>query len=331
MVFVISLLVLVREGFDILHAHNPPDLFVFIAAFYKLFRKRFIFDHHDLAPEMYYARFKGQGNKFIYHLLVFLEKLSCRLADHVIVTNQSYKTVALERSAIPAARVTIVRNGPELERLQPVAPDPELRRKARTLIGYVGVMGFQDGIDYLLRAIKHLVEDFERRDIFCVLIGKGDAWDEMRTLATQLGIAEYVWFTGRISDADLMRYLSTVDICVDPDPCNPFNDRSTMIKMTEYMALGKPIVAFDLTEHRVTAREAALYARPNEEFDFARQIVWLIDHPEQRRAMGRAGRKRVETELAWSFQVQHLLAAYQNVETETAKRRSATTSSYDHY
>lgn len=330
MAFAISLLVFFRDGFDIIHAHNPPDTFVFVAIFYKLFGKRFVFDHHDLAPEMYHARFDGKGNSVVYGVLVMLERLSCKLADHIIVTNQSYKAMVMQRSGIQASRITIVRNGPELERLQPVAPDPELRGKARTLIGYVGVMGYQDGIDYLLRMVKHLVEDLECRDILCVLIGKGDAWAEMRTLAAELEIEQYLWFTGRIPDDELVRYLSTVDICVDPDPQNPFTDRSTMIKMTEYMALGKPIVAFDLTEHRVTARGAALYAEPNDELDFAEQVAWLMDHPQERHAMGCAGRKRVEAELAWPLQVHHLLAAYQRVEAGMRKDRNAPASSFDH-
>lgn len=171
-------------------------------------------------------------------------------------------------------------------------------------------MSFQDGVDYLLRAVKHLINDLERTDFFCVVIGKGSALADLNALATQLGLNDYVWFTGWVSDADLIRYLSTADICVDPNPSNPFSDRSTMIKMMEYMALGKPIVAFDLREHRVTAQEAAVYARPNDELDFARHIASLMDNPEQRQKRGQLGRKRIEAELAWSHQERHLLKAY---------------------
>lgn len=308
--FVISLFVLLQEGFDVIHAHNPPDLFVFIAAFYKLLGKSFVYDHHDLAPEMYLSRFEGRGNRLVYRILVQFERLSCRLADHVIATNQSYKTVEMERGRVPEERITIVRNGPNPHRLRAVDPDPELRQKAKTIIGYVGEMSFQDGVDYLLRAVKHLINDLERTDFFCVVIGKGSALADLNALATQLGLNDYVWFTGWVSDADLIRYLSTADICVDPNPSNPFSDRSTMIKMMEYMALGKPIVAFDLREHRVTAQEAAVYARPNDELDFARHIASLMDNPEQRQKRGQLGRKRIEAELAWSHQERHLLKAY---------------------
>jgi glycosyltransferase involved in cell wall biosynthesis len=309
--FILSWLVFFREGFDIIHAHNPPDTFVFIAAFYKLLGKRFVFDHHDLSPEMYYARFGGGGNRLVHQVLVWLEKLSCKLADHVIATNQSYRMIEMKRGGVPEERITIVRNGPDLKRVRPVEPDPALRKKGKTIIGYVGVMGFQDGIDYFLRALHHLANDLERTDFFCILIGRGDAWASMRILATQLNLDGYVWFTGRVSDADLIRYLSTADICVDPDPSNDFNDRCTMIKMTEYMALGKPIVAFDLPEHRFTAQDAAVYARPNNELDFARQIARLMDNPEQRQKMGQIGRGRIETELAWIHQEQYLLKAYE--------------------
>ncbi len=310
---VLSLWALVREGFDVIHAHNPPDVMVLIAALYKPLGKRFVFDHHDLSPEMYYARFQGEGNRLVFQALAFFEKLSCRLADRIIATNRSYKAMEMARSGVPEERITIVRNGPDLERLQPVPPDPELRAKAPTILGYVGDMGFHDGLDYLLRALHRLRYDLGRTDFYAVLIGKGDAWEGLQGLRAELELEEHVWFTGRVSDEDLVRYLSTADICLDPDPKNPFTDRSTMIKMTEYMALSKPIVAFDLTEHRFTAQEAALYAQPNDELDFARKIAQLMDDPEARARMGAFGRRRIETELAWRYSVPKLLQAYETL------------------
>jgi glycosyltransferase involved in cell wall biosynthesis len=228
----------------------------------------------------------------------------------VIATNESYRAIEMARGRVPAERITVVRNGPHLESLHPVEPDAALRQRAGTILGYVGRMGPQDGVDYLLRALYHLVYDLDRRDVFCVIIGKGDMLPELKTLAKELDVEKHVWFTGWIPDEDLIRYLSTADICIDPDPSNPFNDHSTMVKMMEYMALGKPIVAFDLPEHRVTAQAAALYARPNDELDFARQIAALMDDPERRKTMGQQGQERVETELAWSHQEEHLLEAY---------------------
>ncbi len=309
--FLLSLRAWASPGFDVVHAHNPPDVLVLVGAFYKLFGKSFVFDHHDLSPEMYYARFAGSGRPSVHRALLFFEKLTFRLSDHVIATNESYKAIALGRGRVPEDRVTVVRNGPELSRVRPTAPDPELSSKAPHIFGYVGQMGPQDGVDYFIRALSRLVKDLGRTDFYAVIIGGGDAVKSLGKLTTELGLDDYVWFAGRVSDEDLLKYLSTADICIDPDPSNPFNDRSTMIKMTEYMALGKPIVAFDLPEHRVTAGEAATYAGANDELDFARKLAELMDDPERRAEMGRIGSERVQNGLAWSHQTPGLLAVYE--------------------
>jgi glycosyltransferase involved in cell wall biosynthesis len=308
--FVLSLFVWAHRGFDIIHAANPPDTAVFIALFYRPFRKRFVFDHHDLVPDMYLARSNHQGNRLFLRTLTWLERTSFQFAHHVIATNQSYKDVAMRRGHVPEENITVVRNGPALDRLKLVEPDPELKERGAVLIGYVGVMGPQDGVDYLLRALQQLIAVLGRNDVFCVIIGKGSALADLQAQAKQLELDPYVWFTGFIPESDMIRYLSTVDICVDPDPSNSFNDRCTMVKMMEYMALSKPIVAFDLPEHRVTAGEAALYARPNDELDFARQIAVLMDDPQRRMRMGQMGRERIESELAWPYHAKHLLDAY---------------------
>ena len=317
--FVVSLIVFARYGFDVIHANNPPDTFVFIAAFYRLFGVRFVFDHHDLSPEMYYARFGGKGSRFIYNTLVMLEKLSCRLADHVIATNESYKSIEMQRGGVPEHRITVVRNGPNLDRVRLVEPDPALRERAQTIIGYVGAMGVQDGVDYLLRALWHLIHDLRRTDFFCVIIGPEDPAAGLAAITRDLGLEKYVWRTGYIPHADFIRYLSTADICVDPDPSNPFNDRCTMTKMMVYMALEKPIVAFDLPEHRVTAQDAAVYVEPNDELKFARALAELMDDAERRQAMGTFGRQRVESALAWSYSIPALLDVYRTVTTAPTK------------
>lgn len=307
----LALLVLARHGIDVIHAANPPDTFALIAAPFKLGGKRFIYDHHDLSPEMYYARFGGRGNRLVHALLLRLERFSCRLADHVIATNGSYRALEIERDGVRSDRVTIVRNGPDLSRLRSSGPDPELRAKAGTIIAFAGVMGYQDGVDYLVRALHHLVFELGRKDVCCVFIGgKGDAQADLKALVARLGLEPYTWFTGWVSDEEYVRYLSTADICVAPDPANPFTDRSTMIKVMEYMALAKPLVAFDLTEHRASAGEAAVYVRPNGEAAMAHAIAALIDDPERRRRMGQLGRRRVEEQLAWPHSIPNLLAAY---------------------
>jgi glycosyltransferase involved in cell wall biosynthesis len=311
--FVLSILVFLQEGFDAVHAHNPPDTFVFIAMFYKLFGKRFVFDHHDLSPEMYQARFPGGGTHLVYSALVLLEQLTCRSADHIIATNESYKRLEMERGAVPESRITIVRNGIELERLRFIEPDRNLRQRGKIIIGYVGVTGFQDGVDYLLRTLHHLLHDFRRSDFYCILIGDGDAWPGLKKLVSDLALDDYVWLPGAIFGDDLWHYLSAADICVDPDPSNPYNDRSTMFKMMEYMALGKPIVAFDLPEHHFTAQEAAVYVTPNDERAFAQTLVQLMDDPCRRVRLGAYGSMRIKTQLAWDYSIPKLLDVYRTV------------------
>lgn len=315
--FILSFIVLCKPGFDIIHAANPPDTAVMIAAFYKLFGKQFIFDHHDLAPEIYKVRFGDQkkANRMVYQILLLLEKLSCQLADHIITTNQSYKLIEIERNQIQFDRITIVRNGPALDRLKLVSPIPEIQRMGKIIIVYLGIMGFQDGVDHLINALYLLVNDLARNDFFCVIAGGGDALPSLKIQANQLGLNNFVMFTDFIDPENVSKYISTADICVAPEPSNELNDHSSMIKISEYMALGKPIVAFGLPEHRITAQDSALFAHPGDDFDFAKKIVTLMDNPEQRIRMGQSGRERIENELAWSHQIKYLLEAYKKVTT----------------
>ena len=312
--FLLSWVVLFRQGFDAIHAHNPPDTFVFIAMFYKMFGKSFVYDHHDLSPEMYVARFHGGGSPMVHRALIFFEKLSCWFADHVIVTNESYKKVAVERGRVPEERITIVRNGIELTRtLVPIEPDQDLRQMGRTIIGYVGVMGVQDGVDYLLRALNYLLRGLGRDDFYCVVVGFGDALEDLKRLAQELALQDHVLFTGPIFGERLGQLLAASDICVDASPANPYTDRSTMFKLMEYMSLGKPIVAFDLPEHRFTARGAAVYVTPNDERAFARSLAQLMDDPDRRKALGTTGSGRIKTQLAWEYSIPNLLSAYNAV------------------
>ena len=308
--FLISIWVFFRHGFDVIHAHNPPDILVLVALPYKCIGKRFIFDHHDLSPEMYYARFGGQGNRTVYRILCLLEKLSCRIADHVIATNQSYQRLEIERDGLSEAEITIVRNGPILDSASAPAPVTDLGIPGRILIGYAGVIGYHDGVDYLLRALRHLRTDFKRGDFCCLVMGDGDALDDVKALCTQLQLDDQVRFMGWIPHAQLAGYIRAVDICAAPEPLNDYNNRSTMIKITEYMAAAKPIVAFDLCEHRVTAANAALYAQANDPLDFACNLNTLMDNAELRAAMGRNGLERIETSLAWVYQAENLLSVY---------------------
>jgi len=307
--FVLSLRVLRLRGFDVIHACNPPDLFFVIGGLYKLFGKKFLFDHHDANPELYVAKF---GRKdFFYRLMLLLERWTFRTADVSIATNLSYRRIAIERGRMLPERVFVVRSGPSLARLKIGPGDPALKKGRKFLVGYVGVMGRQEGIDYLLRAAAHIVHGMRRTDVHFGLVGGGTSLEELKALARELGIADDVSFTGRVSDAELLAMLNTADVCVNPDVASEMNDISTMNKVMEYMALGKPIVQFDLAEGRYSAQSASLYARRNDWIDLAAKIVELLDDPERRRLMGAYGRRRVMEELEWRHEAPKLLAAYQ--------------------
>ncbi len=316
--FLLSLRVLATRGFDVIHACNPPDLLFLVGGFYKLFGKRFVFDHHDANPELYEAKFGRKG--FLWKAMLWLEKLTFRTADVSIATNESYRRIALERGAMAPERVFVVRSGPSLERLKILPPDERLKHGRKHLVGYVGVMGRQEGIDYLLRAAAHIVRDLGRTDVHFGLVGGGTSLEEMRGLALRLGIADYVTFTGRVPDAEMLAMLNTADVCVNPDVANEMNDISTMNKVMEYMALGKPMVQFDLAEGRFSAREASLYARRNNALDLASKIIFLLENPEKRRTMGEFGRRRVLEELEWRHEAPKLLAAYEALRARTAPR-----------
>jgi glycosyltransferase involved in cell wall biosynthesis len=305
-----SFYVAAREGFDVVHAHNPPDTLFVVGAVHRLFGKKFVFDHHDLSPELYLSRYRKTTDGPVSRTLRLLEKLSLKLADIAIATNESYRAIDIQRHAIDPDRVFVVRNGPDLARVRLVGPDAPLMSMRKTILCYVGAMNPQDGIDYLLRALDHLVRHLKRTDFHCVLIGEGDSREGLESLALELGLDRYVQFTGFIPDEDMMRYLSTADICLDPNPSSPLNDVSTWIKVMEYMALGKPIVSFDLKETRISAGEAALYVTPNDETEFARAIARLMDDPAKRSTMGAHGRTRVQDELNWNVTSQNLLKAY---------------------
>jgi glycosyltransferase involved in cell wall biosynthesis len=298
-----------RHGFQVIQGCNPPDDIFLIALPFRLFGVKYIFDHHDAIPELYFSKYGKQG--ILYKVQVLLEKLTYRCSDVVMATNASYKDLALRRGNIAREDVFIVRNGPDLETFKAVPPNPKLKYGKAFLVGYVGTMSDQEGIDILLEVALHLKET-ERTDIHFTCVGGGPALASLRSMVTDKDLGDTVNFTGRVSDEDLLEILSTADLCVNPDrPCE-MNDISTMIKIMEYMALGKPIVQFDLREGRFSAQDASVYADPqNQVSDFAAKITWLLDNPNERKRMGEFGRRRVEKELAWGFSVQNLLAAYE--------------------
>jgi glycosyltransferase involved in cell wall biosynthesis len=310
---IISTYVFVKRGFDVMHAHNPPDTLFLVAVPFKLLGKRkFVFDQHDLCPELYRSRYRATEG-FATRILRILEWCSLKVADVSIATNESYKQIQIERANKNPRDVFIVRNGPNQMRMTPVTPSARLREMDKCILCYIGSLNPQDGVDYLLRSLRHLLYDLKRSDFYCVIMGTGDSLQDLRNLADKLQLNGCVELPGFVSDEDLQSNLAAADICVDPDPSSPLNDVSTWIKVMEYMAYAKPIIAFDLKETRFSAGDAAIYVQPNKEAEFAETVARLMGQPELRKEMGAYGRRRVEEELQWNKVGRNLLTAYETL------------------
>jgi glycosyltransferase involved in cell wall biosynthesis len=307
--FFYSWWIYLRRGFHVIQGCNPPDDIFLVAFPFKLFGVKYIFDHHDLIPELYLSKYERKG--FLYKLQALLEKATFRCSDVVMSTNNSYREIAIARGGVPPDNIFVVRNGVEIHKFKAVPPNPSLKFGKQYLVGYVGNMGTQEGLDILVDVALSL-KNRGRNDIHFTCVGGGPGLSSLRKLVAEKHLEDMMTFTGRISDADLLEILSTADICVNPDkPCQ-MNSMSTMIKIMEYMALGKPIVQFEGKEGRFSAQDASLYSDGVDHVaDFAEKIVWLLDHPNERSRMGTFGRRRIEKELAWEYSVQHLLAAYE--------------------
>lgn len=308
----LALRVFFGRGFDVIHACNPPDLIFLIGGFFKyLFGKKFVFDHHDINPELYEAKFGRRD--FFYRCLVAAERATFATADISIATNNSYRDIALTRGKMDPKKVFVVRSGPKLDRMKICPPNPRFKNGRAYLVGYVGVMGAQEGVQYLIEAAEYIVRKIGRTDIQFGLVGGGPELARMQRYAEERGLQDFMTFTGRASDDVLLGMLNTADVCVNPDEANAMNDKSTMNKVLEYMALGKPIVQFDLTEGRFSAGEASLYATGNDAVDLAQKVVQLIDDPQLRARMGEVGRRRVIESFSWTHEAPKLLAAYDAV------------------
>ncbi len=298
------------RGFDVIHACNPPETYWTVGLFWKLFGKRFLFDHHDLSPELYQVKFGGGSGGLLRSILLLLEKATFQVADVGIATNESHKRIAVERGGMSEDRVFVVRSGPDVGRFTVYPADVTHRRGKDHLIAFLGEMGSQDGVELLVRALRLLRDEFGRDDFHCVFIGGGTHRSEIMAEAEGIGVADLCTFTGVVSDEDLCRILSSADVGVDPVPKNDWSDRSTMNKIMEYMYFGLPIVVFDLAEARVSAQDAACYADTGSEFGLAAKLDELLSDPGRRKKMSRYGRRRLREQLAWEHSVLSLLDAY---------------------
>lgn len=307
--FVLSLKVARRHGFDVIHACNPPDLIFLVGFVFKIFgSKGFLFDQHDVNPEFFESKFGRRG--FFWKLLLLAERLTFKLADVSIATNESYRRIAIDRGRMPPDRVFVVRSGPDIDRVRTYPPDPTWRNGRAHMVGYVGVISQSEGLDLLLESVEYIVRKQGRTDIQFVLVGGGPEWQAIDGLCKKMDLLEFVTLPGRVDDKALFTILSTADVCVNPDRVTTMNDISTMNKIMEYMALGKPIVQFDVVEGRYSAQEASLYADPNNPIDFGDKILELLADPQARARMGQFGKSRVNDELAWHHEQPKLLNAY---------------------
>lgn len=306
-----------ERGFDVIHGCNPPDLIFLLGLRYRLSGARYLFDHHDVCPELFEAKFNKRG--LLYQVMRIWERLTFATADVSLATNASFRQIAITRGKMKPEDVFVVRSAPKVDIFEPGPGDRSLRQGAETVMGYVGVIGQQEGMDLLVLAAEHLIRKLGRDSVHFIIIGFGPTLEEMQADVTARGLASHFTFTGALFGEKMLEALNAVDIGVSPDPKNAMNDISTMNKVMEYMTLEKPVVQFDLTEGLASAGDASLYARANDPVDFADKIAWLIDHPDQAREMGRKGRARVLERLSWKHSVPHLLAAYDRIYAKRAR------------
>ncbi len=307
--FVLSLKIYFRKRFQVIQGCNPPDMIFLVAIFYKIFGVKYVFDHHDISPELYIAKYEKKG--FFYRLLLLMERLTFKTANFSIATNESYKAIAIQRGKMPADKIQVIRSGPKLDRLVIGTGDVKYKKGRKFLVGYVGVIGAQEGLDLLLESVKYIVST--RDDVQFAIVGGGTDLEKISKMAEESRLNDYVDFYGRVDDKTLVNILNTADVCVNPDRPTIMNDLSTMNKIMEYMALKKPIVQYDLKEGRFSAQRASLYAENTSTKDFAEKILYLLDNPQKGMEMGEFGYKRVVNELSWEFESKKLISFYKKV------------------
>ena len=297
-------------GFDVIHGCNPPDDIYLVAKHFKKYGVKYVFDHHDICPELFEAKF-GHTSGPLYFSQIFMERQTYKNCTFAFVTNESYRKIAIERGKMDPEKVIVLRSGPKLERMKIQPPVESIKRGKKYMVGYLGVIGQQEGIEDILEAAKYCKEVLNRNDIFWGIVGGGPHVAALKEQCTQMGLDDCVEFTGRVPDQQLLDYLNTADVCVNSDTYNSMNDKSTMNKILEYMALAKPIVQFELTEGHYSAQEASLYAEQNNAKDMADKIIYLLENPEVRKKMGEFGRNRVVNELSWEHTSKALLEGYE--------------------
>jgi glycosyltransferase involved in cell wall biosynthesis len=313
MMTVLAWMIWLRRGFDVIHLSNPPDLLILVALPFKVFGKKIVFDQHDLSPEIFVEHRPGKQGGWVHRVLSAFEYLSYRSADVVICITKSVCDVARSRGKVAPENLFLVRNGPDMDSFAGAKADASLRCGQQFLLTYVGMMGPQDGVNILLRAVNILVYEMHRTDVHVHIVGGGTELPHLKALAAELAVADRVTFAGKQAYSGVVTAIASADVCVCPDPKTPMNDRANLVKVSEYLCLGRPVVAFDLAEVRHSAADAAIYASPNDERDFAKCIDFLLSHPEERERLGRIGAQRVRDLLSWEHSNSTLYAAYERI------------------
>ena len=307
--FILSSGIFLRDRFDVIHTHNPPDTLFCVALFWKVFRCKFVYDHHDLCPDLFLEKYGSKG-RIVYKMLLVLEKQSCNTADVIIATNESYKRIEIERCGANPEKIFVVRNGPNLSEMKIAMPIQRVRSKAKTILCYLGAVNIQDGLDNLIDVLARIVFNYNYKDICLMVIGDGDYLYKIKELVKEMNLNDYVLFTGYIADRnELNRYLSTADIFVDAAPKTFLNDNSTFIKHMEYMIYGKPVVSFALKESIYSLGDAGVFVKPNDAGKMAKAILNLAQNEKRKKDLGAKGKKRVK-ELSWDKVSRPLIGAY---------------------
>ncbi|HMI59964.1 MAG TPA: glycosyltransferase family 4 protein [Puia sp.] len=307
--FVLAWKIFLKRRFHVIHGCNPPDLIFLVALIFKPFGVKYIFDHHDINPELYFAKY-GKKDLF-YQFLLGFERLTFAAADYSIATNESYREIAIQRGKMKPEKIAVVRSGPKLDRLKLTAGNMKYKKGRNYMVGYLGVIGAQEGLDLLLESIKQIV--YKRRDVQFAIVGGGTELEKIKQLTSDMGLHDYIDYYGRVDDATMVDIISTADVCVNPDRPTEMNNLSTMNKIMEYMALKKPIVQYDLKEGRFSADHASLYACNTNTTDFADKIIWLLDHPEDRTRRGEYGYHKIVNELSWDYESRKLVDFFNKV------------------
>ena len=307
--FVLSMKIYFKKRFHVIQGCNPPDLIFIVALFYKIVGVKYVFDHHDINPELYIAKYGKKG--FFYKFLIVMERLTFATANYSIATNDSYKEIAIRRGKMNPDKVQVVRSGPKLDRLKLNPGDKKYKKGKKFLIGYVGVIGEQEGLDLLLESVKYIVA--KRNDVQFAIVGGGTELPAIKALTQEMRLDDYIDYYGRVDDETMVNILNTADVCVNPDRPTEMNNLSTMNKIMEYMSLKKPIVQYDLKEGKISAQNASLYAVNTSPEDFAEKIIWLLDNVSARNDMGEFGFNRVINELSWEFESKKLINFYKRI------------------